>query len=337
MKNKTKRNVPCLTPEDWIARHIEPADNLLGELLSTTSRILFSADTGLGKTMLAMGWAFGIALGRGFLHWRSRRKGRVLYIDGEMPKDLLQERIALACKWYEIDPREARRIFVLSTEDYEDMPPLDTPEGQAWLDAFIERIGGVDFIVFDNIMSLCAATMKEEDSWQNIKAYVLSLSRRRIGQLWLHHTGHNTTRAYGTKTREWQMDTVIVAEKVANDHIGINLKFTKARRCKPTNEADFGNVYVEYREEKWVGAPARQGPVGRPNKSEEVALTALRKAMADVGGPTPKSLWGKHADELGISTSRNTDSRRAAFRRAVDALVDSGKVSNSHGRYSIVE
>jgi hypothetical protein len=27
--------------------------------------------------------------------------------------------------------------------------------------------------------------------------------------MWLHHTGHNETQSYGTKTREWQMDTVL--------------------------------------------------------------------------------------------------------------------------------
>ncbi len=34
------------------------------------------------------------------------------------------------------------------------MPPLNTPEGQAFIDAIIERIGGVDLVIFDNVMSL---------------------------------------------------------------------------------------------------------------------------------------------------------------------------------------
>jgi hypothetical protein len=29
------------------------------------------------------------------------------------------------------------------------------------------------------------------------------------GQLWVHQTGHDETKGYGTKTRQWQMDVVI--------------------------------------------------------------------------------------------------------------------------------
>jgi hypothetical protein len=31
-----------------------------------------------------------------------------------------------------------------------------------------------------------------------------------IAQVWLHDTGHDTTKGFGTKTREWEMDTVII-------------------------------------------------------------------------------------------------------------------------------
>ena len=31
---------------------------------------------------------------------------------------------------------------------------------------------------------------------------------RSIGQMWFHHTGHDESKSYGSKAREWQMDTV---------------------------------------------------------------------------------------------------------------------------------
>ena len=58
------------------------------------------------------------------------RKARVLYIDGEMPRDLMQERIKLACEWFDINPPEARYLSLLSREDFENMPPFDSEEGQ---------------------------------------------------------------------------------------------------------------------------------------------------------------------------------------------------------------
>src|SRR5262245_20024812 len=209
---------PFLTPKQWLAREIAPDDHLLGELFSTTTRAVFSADTGIGKTMLGLAWAFAMCLGRDFMHWEAKRPARVLYIDGEMPRSLIKERIALATgTWFNVTPSDANRISILSVEDFEGLPPLDTEDGQKWLDGFIAEKGGFDFIFFDNIMSLCSSNMKEEDSWQAMKEYVLSLTKRRIGQLWLHHTGHDKSRGYGTKTREWQMKNVMVGDKEERD------------------------------------------------------------------------------------------------------------------------
>ena len=58
----------CLTPAAWAARELPPVDPLLGELLSTTCRMLLAADTGVGKTMWAMAIAIALHLGTGFLH-----------------------------------------------------------------------------------------------------------------------------------------------------------------------------------------------------------------------------------------------------------------------------
>jgi hypothetical protein len=81
-----------LAIEAWTKRNIPPADRLLGDLVTTTSRMFLVGSTGLGKTLLALGMACGMASGRGFLHWRAERAAKVLYIDGEMPEELIRAR-----------------------------------------------------------------------------------------------------------------------------------------------------------------------------------------------------------------------------------------------------
>ena len=81
-----------LSIEAWAARDIPEPDYLLGNLITTTSRAFLVGRTGLGKTMLALAIAVGAASGRGFLNWRSSRPARVLYIDGEMPAELIKAR-----------------------------------------------------------------------------------------------------------------------------------------------------------------------------------------------------------------------------------------------------
>jgi hypothetical protein len=58
--------------------------------------------------------------------------------------------------------------------------------------------------------------MKDEEPWQDTLRWARSLTNRAIGQLWVHHTGHDDSRSYGTKTREWQLDTVILLKRIGD-------------------------------------------------------------------------------------------------------------------------
>src|SRR4051812_5889768 len=78
-----------LSVESWAERDIPEPDRLLGDLLTTTTRVFLVGRTGLGKTLLGLAIAAGVASGQGFLHWPAARPARVLYLDGEMPAELI--------------------------------------------------------------------------------------------------------------------------------------------------------------------------------------------------------------------------------------------------------
>ena len=98
-------NRPALTLADWLAREISNPDFLLAEIISTSTRMMIVGPTGLGKTMLAVAVAFAVALGSGLMHWRAGRKGRVLYIDGEMSRRTLKKRLAEAARRAGVEER----------------------------------------------------------------------------------------------------------------------------------------------------------------------------------------------------------------------------------------
>jgi hypothetical protein len=50
-------------------------------------------------------------------------------------------------------------------------------------------------------MSLVAGDHREEIPWNETLPLVGKLTARRIGQIWLDHTGHNTERQYGSSTK----------------------------------------------------------------------------------------------------------------------------------------
>ncbi len=96
--------------------------------------------------------------------------------------------------------------------------------------------------------------MLTADTWRETLPWIRSLTKRGIGQMWVHHTGHDATRSYGTKTREWQMDTVIHMEKVErlDTDVSFKITFRKARERTPETRSDFEDVNIALVKDAWV-------------------------------------------------------------------------------------
>ena len=165
-----------LSIEAWTERDMPPPDRLLGDLVTTTTRTFLVGHTGLGKTMLALALAGAMASGQDFLHWKVSRPARVLVIDGEMPGELIRQRTIDVLRRAKIAPPHGN--LTIYARDMEDqfaerfatigrMPPLNSEEGRQWLLALINGLGGVDVIIFDNVMSLITGDQKDEVPWSD--------------------------------------------------------------------------------------------------------------------------------------------------------------------------
>jgi len=269
----------ALSIEEWLARELPEPMFCLGSWLTTTTRALLYAPTGIGKSMLALAIAFAISGGNSLMHWPGRRQMRVLYIDGEMAQRLLKRRIAEEAKRTNSKPSG---LFVLNTGDIEDFRPLDDARGRLAIDNEIARIGGADLVIFDNIMALLGGDMRDEESWRKTLDWQKSLTRRHIGQLWIHHTGHDESKGYGTKTREWQMDTVIALESVerAETDVSFQLTFKKAREWTPDTRTDFVDVRVALVNNRWVFETVTEASSCRPSPLGAQFLKALTNVIA---------------------------------------------------------
>jgi hypothetical protein len=280
-------NVP-LSICEWLKRDLSAPDRIMGEWFTTTSRIALNAATGLGKTNFALALAAYTSAGHNFLHWRAHRPAHVLFVDGEMSRRLLKRRAQDVSRRCGLEPEG---LFLLSHEDITGFPPLNTPAGKVLIEQVIEKIGGVDAIIFDNVMALVAGDMKEEEGWQRALPLVDALTKRGIRQLWLHHTGHDASRGYGTKTREWRMDTVIhlTEEKRPDTDVSFRLEFQKARERTPETRRDFEDVTIALVDDKWTCSAATVKR-GNPSPMELKFLEALREVFAG-GEVIPYQTW----------------------------------------------
>jgi hypothetical protein len=229
-------------------------------------------DTGIGKTLFGFEIAGAVASGSSFLNWHGCEKPhRVMYLDGEMPAETVKERMQLLAERYRPD----LDLWVYSRDVLKDgdMPPLNTPEGEKWLMREIELLKP-DLIVFDAVMSLLIGSMAEEESWAPMKPVVRQISSRRIAQIWMHHTGHDASKSFGTKTREWEQDTVIRLTK-EEDGDGLSLEFPKARLRKPETKEQFESKTISLGPSGWTW---NGGGVGRQKKrshQEQIKIAIL--------------------------------------------------------------
>ncbi len=337
----------------WLDREIPEPDRLLGDLLTTTSRVFLVGRTGLGKTLVALGIACGIASGRGFLHWHCHRAARVLIIDGEMPAELVKARAkeALDRIGAKIPPgnlvifaRDIEEEFSAQFPTLGKMEALNTPEGKTWLLALIEQIKP-SVIIFDNVMSLISGDQKDELSWSATLDLVQTLTAKRIGQLWLDHTGHNQDRQYGSSTKAWRFDAVgIMAplpEDQRTDHeVAFTLSFDhpgKARRRTPENWRDFDTVTVRLNAEGWSFEQANKSKRSTPKLSPMATefYRALQDALAvtTTPGKTTRDGWYAECVRVGLTeplhssdTWQIKDAKRRKFRTYMAQLKSAGVI-----------
>jgi AAA domain len=346
-----------LSVRAWTERDIPAADRLLGDLVTTTSRIFLVGRTGLGKTLLGLAMAIGVALGRGFLHWRSARPARVLYLDGEMPAELIRQRAIDALRREGVTDCPGLFIFGRDLDEevkqrfplLGEMPALNTEAGHNWLLALIEALGGVDLVIFDNVMSLLEGVQKEEEAWSGALPLVQALTHRSIGQVWLDHTGHDSSRQYGSSTKAWRFDAVgimapLSAEEADRDATAFTLSFDhpgKARRRTPDNWRDFETVTVRLKDDHWTAQPTTSSgtrTAGKVSPSRVPYYDALVAAITASANATPGTTtlfeWQTACQRRGLieppregEDYRERGARFVAFRRAKAELIGARWIS----------
>ena len=318
---------PPPTAEWWLTRDIKPPEALLGEVITTTSRTFIGGPSGIGKSHLALAMAAGMAIGQGFAHWKSSRPVRTLYVDGEMPRDLVLSLLKdLKRRMGDVD---LANLLVLCREDFEDMAPLNTREGHDFILARVKS-WDAEAVFFDNRMSLTAGDMKDEEGWLAAMETVRAVSKAGVAQIWIDHTGHETGRIYGTKTKEWSFDNVALLTKVGQPgEIAFSLEFTKARRRRPETRQDFATVTFTLAGDQWTtdAAPATQAKAKMSPMCQQF-YRALMEPLIEAGtSTTTRTAWYAHCVRLGLATAinpedtwRTKDSKLSKFRKYMAEL-----------------
>ncbi|MGD9153789.1 MAG: AAA family ATPase [Gammaproteobacteria bacterium] len=224
---------------DFLAMNLPIREDILKPWLPTQGLAMIYAPRGIGKTHVALEIAYVVASGGSFLNWQTPKPRGVLYLDGEMPAKVMQERLKAIESSHE---NKLVATFNILTPDLQEagMPDLSTPSGQVAIEPFLKN---AELIIIDNISTLCRyGKENESESWLPIQDWALRMRASGRSVLFIHHAG-KTGNQRGTSKREDVLDTVISLVRPDNydptQGAVFHVNFEKARNLYGDDIASF--------------------------------------------------------------------------------------------------
>lgn len=186
---------------------LPPRATILEPILPERGLAMLFAGRGIGKTHVALGIAYAVSIGGEFLRWRAGEPHNVLYVDGEMPQQALQERLLAIMANADRRPRaDALRFLCMDRQPLGLSLNLADPKHQELVNF---QLGDAKFLVLDNLSTLVnGGPENDAESWISMQAWLLQLRRQGVTVLVVHHAGRGGN-ARGTSKREDVLDTVI--------------------------------------------------------------------------------------------------------------------------------
>lgn len=220
----TSRGIKIATLEQVVNTEFPEREPLLSPWLRDGESVMLFAEAGLGKSMFAMSLALAVAGGGEYLGWKAPKKRKVLYIDGEMHIQDIQERarMLVGALGDSVDQQAALANTTIIARQYQEpnveFPDMNTEEGQKNLFRLIEEgaADGVpyDLVVLDNLSTL--ATIADENaasSFNSVLELLIRLKQSKTACILVHHSGKDPKKYRGSSKLTTTFEVMIGLER----------------------------------------------------------------------------------------------------------------------------
>ena len=162
-----------LSAAEFLQLALPPRDMLLEPCLPEKGLMLVHSIRGIGKTHFALSLGYAVACSGSFLGFTAPTARSVIFLDGEMPAETMQRRLASVVAGFNSQPPDPNFFRLLSADITEGgLPDLGTSEGQAEIDTII---GDAELIIVDNISTLVRSGKENEaEGWLPVQEWGLA-------------------------------------------------------------------------------------------------------------------------------------------------------------------
>jgi hypothetical protein len=296
-----RQPLKVLNFHEFLALELPVRGNVLFPVLPQQGLVMLYAPRGVGKTWVSLNMAWAAASGGLCIGgWSADRPWKVIYVDGEMPAAVLQERLALVAQGAggDCDPDYLKIL----TPDIQEsgMPNLATPDGRAALEPYI---ADREVIIVDNLATLSRGGRENEaESWLPMQEWCLDMRRRGKSVVLIHHAGKSGQQR-GTSAREDILDTVISLRKAKDYEPNQGAKFeVHLEKARGITGKDAEPFAAELIEAPGGGVTWACVPIQDERESKVKALLAEGLAIADIVEETgiPRATVYRIKKRLGV-------------------------------------
>jgi AAA domain len=123
-----------LSIADFLAKELPERKNIIDPWLPEKGLGMIYSPRGVGKTLFGLGSGYAISAAETFLGFEVEAPQKVLYVDGEMPARVMQERLAAIVRGFGKQPPSENHFRLLCADLFEfGLPDLATPAGKLGL------------------------------------------------------------------------------------------------------------------------------------------------------------------------------------------------------------
>jgi hypothetical protein len=238
---------------------------------------------GLGKTCVGLGLTAAFANGGSFLNFESPEPVNVLYIEGELPAEQMQER------WRQIIGKTngRARLVTIDKQPEHSFPSFATAQGMARVEATLAQCAAEGFPVavlfLDSVSTLFNIAANDEENWILIQSWLLRLRSQGLCIFFFHHAGKSGLSRSHSKSED-MLDVSIKLDKPDEQEEGILhavMVFDKARHgiSEPATEIKMRPIHTDNCACKHVSGTLI-GCRGNSVSWEHEATSASKKARA---------------------------------------------------------
>ena len=197
---------------DFLTMKLDAIDFIIEPILPVANSAMIWSLTGAGKTYIMLYMSYCVAAGiPDCFVWNIPRARPVVYVDGEMDAQTLQERQAELYKGLiaQSGPASvpARGFLKIITPDLQPKypPRINSKEGRARIEEHFQE--GCLFVA-DNISTLSpGADEKETEDWAPVQEWILYLRRHKVATFLVHHGNASGQKQLGSSKKEHQLSS----------------------------------------------------------------------------------------------------------------------------------